>query len=190
VRQVPAVRNLERTWRTTSGRTGIDPIAVTTDDLCAGVLIEPLHQRLSGRVLQQVHDAMGSGIHQDRAVPAPTAKRELIDTEHARRLDTRLGQCAHQAQQRRSAGRHRQPRAVATPWAATERKADAFEHRPEPTRAMGVALRHGGHLLDERPARAVGLLAAKPAYPQLDQYPATRDRQIGQVTFILAVERC
>jgi hypothetical protein len=35
---------------------------------------------------------------------------------------------------------------------------------------------------------ALGLLAAKPTNPQVDNYATARDREIGEMTFVVAVQ--
>jgi hypothetical protein len=45
-------------------------------------------------------------------------------------------------------------------------------------------------LFGEGPATALWLLAPKPAYSQIDQNAVTRDREISEMTLVLAVERC
>ena len=76
-----------------------------------------------------------------------------------------------------------------TPRTAAERKADVFEQRPQPARSMGVALRQYGYLLNEGLARAVWLVAAKPADLQIDDRLPTGDWQIAEIPLVTAVER-
>jgi hypothetical protein len=63
VREMPTIGHLERTWRTTSGGTGIDAIAVTADDFDTGMVIEPMDQHIGRWVLEQVDDTMRIRVH-------------------------------------------------------------------------------------------------------------------------------
>jgi hypothetical protein len=162
---MPSVGNLECTRRAASRSTGVNAIAVTANNLGSRMVGEPTDDGIRRWIFQQVDHAVSIGIHQDRAVAASTTKRKFVDPEHPWRLDCPLWDCPHHAQQRRAARGHRQTLAMPTPWSAAEGETDRFEHRPEPERSVGVPLRQDGCLFDEGLARALWLVAPKPADP-------------------------
>jgi ABC-type spermidine/putrescine transport system permease subunit II len=78
---------------------------------------------------------------------------------------------------------------VPTPWTTAKGESDLFEQRPEPARSVRVALRQYRRLLDEGLTRALWLVAAKPADPQIDNRSPTGNGQIAKVPLVTAVER-
>ena len=97
------------TWYATSRSVGIHTTTVAADDLHLSMIMvaEPVDQGVSGGILQQVDDAVSSGIHQNRAVAASAAKRKFVNPEHLWRLDGLLRERPYQTHQRGTARRHR-----------------------------------------------------------------------------------
>jgi hypothetical protein len=62
---------------------------------------------------------------------------------------------------------------VPTAWPIAKRDPNLFEQLPELARAVSVALRQYGCLLDERLAWALWVVAAKSADLQIDDCPPT-----------------
>src|SRR5260370_41669356 len=89
VREVPAISYLKGTGCATSCSVRIYTTTVAANDLHIGILMiaEPVDQGVSRGILQQVDDAVSSGIHQNRAVAASSAKRKFVNSEHFWRLD-------------------------------------------------------------------------------------------------------
>src|SRR6266849_4330321 len=83
VREVPAISYLKCTGCPTSCSVGIHTTTVAADDLHIGMLMvaEPVHQGISRGILQQVDDAVSSGIHQNRPIAASAAKRKFVNPE-------------------------------------------------------------------------------------------------------------
>src|SRR5438067_13568945 len=89
------------TWYATSRSVGIHTTTVAADDLHLSMIMvaEPVDQGVSGGILQQVDDAVSSGIHQNRAVAASAAKRKFVNPEHLWRLDGLLRERPYQTHQ-------------------------------------------------------------------------------------------
>jgi transposase len=78
VSQVPPVSHLECFGRAASGSTGIDAISVTADDLGPRMVAEPLHERISRGIFEQVNNLVSTHVHQNRPVTASAAKRKFV----------------------------------------------------------------------------------------------------------------
>ena len=98
---------------------------------------------------------MRIGVHKNRPVALPPANGKLVHAQDTRRLDRRFRDCSLQAQQRRSASRHRQTFAVAAARSPTKREANGFKHRPLTVRSVGVPACQHRRLLDEGFPRTV-----------------------------------
>lgn len=79
---MPAVSHLDRLRGTLPGGLSVGRSAITTDDLDAGMRLEPLHQRLRVPSRQHLDDAVLLEIDQDGAVAMAFAKRPIVDAEH------------------------------------------------------------------------------------------------------------
>jgi hypothetical protein len=114
VPQMPAIGDLDGVGCTLTGAVGVGAGAVPADHLGAWVLAEPAGERGCFSVLQQVDGPVGGHVHQDGAVLAAAAEREVVDTKHRDLVDLGVWECTQQAEQRRAGCRQpqstRQPR--------------------------------------------------------------------------------
>ena len=102
---MPPISHLECVGRATPRSTGVDAISIAADDLDTRVFAEPIHQRIGGGIFQQVDDAMGAHIHQNRAVAPSLSERELVDSENAWCCNGPFWERAYHAEQRGAARR-------------------------------------------------------------------------------------
>jgi len=81
---------LHSTWSAPRRGAGVDAISVTADDFRTWVFAQPVDQRISRRVLEQVNDLMGVCVDQYGAVAAPATESEFVDPKAARRRKRRF----------------------------------------------------------------------------------------------------
>jgi hypothetical protein len=132
------------------------------------VVVQPGLEGLRGPLVQQVNRPPGLDIDKHGAVDVPAAQREIIDAQHPRDGGAGIGQGADRAQQRRVAGRRRQPAAQPRAGPAAQRQRNRCQRLAEPGGAPGMPAGQAGDLLGERAALARVIAAGEPADLQVD----------------------
>ncbi|MFF3159986.1 hypothetical protein [Streptomyces sp. NPDC057910] len=113
---------------------------------------------------QDVDDAAGFDVDQQRAVPLSLAEGEVVDTDDARH-PFRDGRLREQAQQPGPARLQPQPPAQPLTWTTTELDGDRVLPLLQPEAGTPVPLAELGDLLDERPPRTPTAVAEEPPDP-------------------------
>lgn len=163
VPQVPPVRHLHRLGRPGGGAFGEERCPIPADHLHPWPLRKPSGQAGSLPVGQQVHRAPAFDVDQDGPVVAAFAGRVLIDANHARGRNFRVGQGFDQPQHRTAADRHAEDSRQAGPGPTGEREADRGQCRPQALGTPTVSTGQPRHLLGEGPAPARDDRAEEPA---------------------------
>ena len=91
VPQVPAVGDLDGSWRAGAGAVGVGAGPVAADHPGAGMLAKPDRERLCLSVFQQVDGPVGGHVYQHGAVDPAAAEREIVHTQHGHLPDLGSG---------------------------------------------------------------------------------------------------
>ena len=149
--------------------------------------LQPVGDRHSRTVRQQVDWASAFEIDEQRAIGSSLADGPIVDAHGARRIHSRQRQAVHEAQDRIRAGLHTQMAGQARAGLATDRK-------PDPGLGLGKATgpsrsrRHQPReWLSEGPAAAGAMMAVKASNAQAQRHGLTDAREIGRMAFIAAV---
>ncbi|UVS79425.1 hypothetical protein Actkin_03173 [Actinokineospora sp. UTMC 2448] len=83
VPQMPAIGDLDRLGRTTSGSVGIGARAVTTDDTDTGMPRQPRGHGVRRSVRQQIDRPVGAHVDEHGAVVVSAAEGEIVHSDFA-----------------------------------------------------------------------------------------------------------
>ena len=102
---MPAVRYLDRVGGTLLGALGIFTTPIPADHLDTRMVAQPIGDRRSRAILQEIDDPMCLEVHEDRPVAPPPAPRPVVHAEHARPINFRLRRHPDVTQERIGADR-------------------------------------------------------------------------------------
>jgi hypothetical protein len=140
----------------------------------------------SGR-RQEVDDAVGVEVDEDRTVRAAPPQRPVVHAERARRLAGRQRGAADEAQQRVGARRHRQARCEPRPGLGPDRDAQRALRRRQAAGAPGAWGEQAGDALGEGATAATAIAAVESAHAQLQAHRPARRWQVRRATDVGAV---
>jgi hypothetical protein len=186
--ELKAIGNLDRIRCALASPLSVGPGTLAADHADAGVCPQPRRQALGGAVRHQVDGRMTLKIYQDRAVPLAPSQRPSVDPADARSFRGRPWRGAHQAAERRTAGRQPAPAPQMGPGAATEREPHFAQRRQEGQAAAGAASGQSGNLLGEDAPRASRRGTAEAAYAPPAHARAVNDGQGSEPAGGVAVD--
>ncbi|WUA05714.1 hypothetical protein OG225_26290 [Nocardia sp. NBC_01377] len=188
VPDVPSVGDLHCVRRSGGDPLGVGAATVAAYDLDAWMGSQPGREGGGGPVVEDLDRAAGHHIDQDRSVVVPATQGEVIDTQHVRDRDHRIGKSADLAQQSHPTHRRGQllgqPRSSAT----TQCQPDRAQRTLQDQSAAAMPGGQLWHLLSESRFTAVGIATEESADPQRDHHFPTGDRGIRQPASIPAVD--
>lgn len=164
LQQVPAIGDFQGVRCGLLDGLAVSGGTVPANDLGAGMRSEPGGEGVALAVGQDVDDAAGFDVDQQRAVPLSLLEREVVDTEDARRPFWD-GWLRKQAQQPGPARLQPQPPAQPLTGTTTELDRDRVLPLLRSEAGAAVPLAELGDLLDERPPRTSIAVAEEPPDP-------------------------
>jgi hypothetical protein len=82
---VPSVSHLYSFRRAATHGAGVDPVAVSADDLNAWMLGKPAHERIGRWVFEEVNRSSAADVDENGAVAPTATDSELVDPKDSRR---------------------------------------------------------------------------------------------------------
>nr|WP_256725803.1 hypothetical protein [Streptomyces sp. IMTB 2501] len=156
------------------------------------MFFEPGGEGLGGVVGQDVDDAAGLDVDEDRAVDVTALECEVVDAQYPRALLRRLGrQPPHTVKQGVRADRAVQQSGEPDTGPTGQAACDRYQHRLLQLAAAAVAAVAEGEPvdpLDEGSARARRLLAPEPANRQTYRRRLSTDRDVSEPPTISVVD--
>jgi hypothetical protein len=165
--QMKAIRDLNGIRGSLPSALRVGAAAVTSNDLDAGMRLQPVGQCLGPPIGEQVDHAAALEVHQDRAILLAFALGPVVHPEHARHDGARRCALLQPAQERIAAGAHSQSGGQPRPRGSTQFVGHGFQRLGEAVRAPGVRLKHPGQPLGEDAAGAVPGVAVEAASVKL-----------------------
>ncbi len=191
---MPSISNLHRIWAGRGRSEAAAAVAITADDLGAGVRGQPRDESVGRTVGKQIDHRRGVDVDQDGAVGPALAEGEVVHPQHQRTGRCvgrgRVGQSHQHAEQRHPADCHRKHRrhtgSGPPGQGQRDRHQQAVQWRGSPALADGQAL----GLFNEGTAQASRLIADEAANRQVNNDGPPGDGGIGKVPLVRLWTRC
>ena len=137
---------------------------ITADDINAGMVDQPVCQRLGAAVGQEIDEVVALQVGEDGSIGPATSETPVIHAQHLRGRRGREHRLSHQSQYAIATDSSvAQPELLeqAVTGLATEREADAFELATQQWRASLIDGSHGGQAFAKGAATTGGVATVK-----------------------------